>query len=174
MLPCIETPRLILGKADYEDWADLYHNIWSDAGSAQYMLWRVTSSEEEARQRMLRTLDFQASHEAYTVYERRSGAAIGFAGIMEIKPDVWEDIGIAVGPRFTGKGYGPEILSALTNHCFALGGRRMIATCRSENAPSRKMILRCGFTFDHTENRTDPRSDEPYVLEFYRKERDEK
>ena len=38
--------------------------------------------------------------------------AIGFAGMKEIEPGVFEDTGIAVGPDYVGKGYGTEILSA--------------------------------------------------------------
>ena len=52
----METRDLILDKACFKDWADLYRNIWSQPETAQYMLWIVTDSEEEARARMERTM----------------------------------------------------------------------------------------------------------------------
>ena len=48
----METRDLILDKARFEDWENLYHNVWSRPETARYMLWTVTDSEEEARARM--------------------------------------------------------------------------------------------------------------------------
>lgn len=168
----LETKDLLLNKARFEDWADLYHNVWSRPETARYMLWSVTTSEEAARARMERTLNFQREHEAYTVYQKDTGRAIGFAGMVEPEPGVWEDTGVAVGPEYVGRGYGRQILTALVERAFGeLGGNTFIASCRGENAPSRGTILSCGFTFTHTEPRTDPRDGADYVLEFYRLDR---
>ena len=52
----IETPDLILKQAVFEDWQDLYVNVWRHPETARYMLWDVTESEEAARDRMRRTL----------------------------------------------------------------------------------------------------------------------
>ena len=41
----IETTDLILKKADFSDWKDLYTNVWSHAETARYMLWDVTDSQ---------------------------------------------------------------------------------------------------------------------------------
>lgn len=166
----LRTRDLILKKPEFEDWRDIYRNLWSREESARYMLWNVTRSEEDAKRRMERTIAFQAEHTAWLVYEKESGQAIGFAGMEEISPGVYEDIGIAVGPEFTGRGYGKQILTALTDYAFSgLGADRFVASCRSENAPSRGMILACGFRYTHCENRIDPRNGLPYVLAFYEK-----
>lgn len=163
-----ETRDLLMKKARFEDWEDLYRNVWSREESARYMLWSVTASEEEARARMERTLNFQREHEAWTVYEKSSGRAIGFAGMLERERGVWEDCGVAVGPEYVGRGYGKQLLNALTRRAFEeLGGEVFITACRAENAPSRGTILSCGFSFTHTEQRVDPRNDQPYTLEFY-------
>ncbi len=55
----IETKDLIMKKGEFNDWKPLYRNIWSRDESAKYMLWKVTKSEEEAKTRMTRTLDYQ-------------------------------------------------------------------------------------------------------------------
>ena len=40
---------------------------------------------------------------------------IGYAGMKETSKGVFEDSGIAVGPSYTGKGYGKQILCVLLN-----------------------------------------------------------
>ena len=70
-----------------------------------------------------------------------------------------------------GKGYGTEILNELVRIAKeGLNAHGFIATCRSENEASRKMILGCGFQFSHTEPRTAPRNGEAYTAEFYQRE----
>ena len=72
----LETRDLLLKKAAFEDWPDIYANLWRHAESARYMLWNVTESEEEARDRMRRTLAYEEKHEfALLVYEKQSGKA---------------------------------------------------------------------------------------------------
>jgi RimJ/RimL family protein N-acetyltransferase len=167
-----ETKDLILRKGLQSDWKAMYENIWCHPESARFMLWDVTTSEAEAYARMERTLRFQASHDFHwTVVERKSGQAIGFAGLEILSEGVCGETGIAIGPAFTGKGYGKQILNALTDYAKKeLGAKIFIACCRSRNEASRRMQLACGFRFNHTEDRTDPRNDEPYILEYYEKD----
>lgn len=167
----LETKDLILRKAQFEDWRDLYHNIWSRVESARYMLWNVTKSEEDAVARMLRTLDYEQKHDtAYVVYEKHQQCVIGFAGINEIAPGVYEETGIAIGPEFTGKGYGKQIVHALVDQAFhQLGGNEFVYACRAQNTASRYLALSCGFEYTHCEERVDPRNGEQYILEFYKK-----
>ena len=169
----LETKDLILRKACFDDWKDLYRNIWSREESARYMLWQVTPSEEAARDRMQRTLQFQREHDAWTVFEKSSGRAIGFAGILPIEDGVYEDCGVALGPEFVGQGYGKQILTALADYALGkLEATKFIVSCRSQNVASRRMILSCGFAYTHSEGRVDPRDDTPYVLEFYKQEKE--
>ena len=66
----LETKDLILKRAVFEDWQDLYHNVWRHWETARFMLWTVTESEEAAQDRMRRTLAWQATHDhSYTVYD---------------------------------------------------------------------------------------------------------
>jgi len=166
----LETRELILRKPIFDDWQDLYRNVWSREETARYMFWEVTRSEEDAKDRMRRTIRYQATRPIWVVYEKESGKAIGFAGIEQITPGVYEDAGIALGPEFIGKGYGTQILNALTDHAFRnLGAVKLLCACRTENVPSRRMILSCGFRYTHTEQRTNPRNGEICQLEYYEK-----
>lgn len=169
----LETKDLILRKAVLEDWRDMYENVWSRKETARYMLWDVTDSETAAKDRMERTIAYQKNNPAaFTVYEKKSGRAIGFAGMKEIEPGVFEDTGVALGPEYVGTGYGKQILTALVETVFGeWNGQKMICSCRSENEASRRLQLSCGFAFSHTEHRVDPRSGDAYVLEFYERRR---
>lgn len=169
----LETKELILKAAEFKDWKDLYENIWSRQDSTKYMLWKPTCSDEEARERMERTLAWQKKNElAYTVYEKKSGKAIGFAGMTLIQEGVYEDTGIAVGPDFVGRGYGKQILQALTKQAFEeLHAVKFVCSCREKNIASKALQLSCGFAYTHSQDRTDPETGETYVLEFYERKK---
>lgn len=168
----LETKDLIIKKAVQEDWGDMYENLWSHAESAKYMLWNVTASKEDAIDRMKRTVDFEKKEKyALLVYEKSTGHAIGFAGMREVETGVYEKLGVALGPNYTGKGYGKQILNALVDEAFKhCRANKFIACCRTENLSSRNLQLSCGFHFSHNEERIDPRNGEKYVLEYYVKE----
>ena len=167
-----EIKDLILRKGVQSDWKAMYENIWRHPESAKYMLWDVTTSEPDAYARMERTLRFQATHDFHwTVVERKSGQAIGFAGLEILSDGVCGETGIAIGPAFTGNGYGKQILNALTDYAKTeLSARKFIACCRIQNEASRGMPLACGFRFTHTEDRIDPRNGDSYILEYYEKD----
>ena len=165
-----ETDRLQLNHPVFSDWEGMYRNLWRHRESAELMLWNVTTSPEEAQERMRRSIAFQEGKPAWFVFEKCSGEPMGFAGFREIEPGVFEDTGIAVGPAFVGKGYGKEILNLLTRIAKEqYGAVGFIASCRSRNSASRGMILGCGFRFSHYENRIDHRNGTEYILEFYEK-----
>ncbi len=165
----LETKDLILKKAVFEDWPDIYRNLWRHAESARYMLWRVTESEEAARDRMRRTLAYEQLHEyALFVYEKRSGQAVGFAGMRELEPGVWEESGVALGPDYVGRGYGGQILDALTQRAFSLGAREFQASCREQNQRSHRLILSRGFRPSGSEICVDDRNGEEYTLLHFR------
>lgn len=167
----LETADLILKHPEPEDWQDMYRNLWRHAESARYMLWEPSPNEAAAQARMLRTIAFQAGKPLWTVYEKESGQAIGFAGIEPLTEGVCREAGIAIGPAFVGKGYGKQILNKLTEYArTALDCHCFLACCREENAPSRGMILACGFQFTHIECKEDSRSGTEYRMEYYKKE----
>ena len=160
-----ETADLILKQAVFEDWPDIYHNLWRHAESARYMHWVVTESEEAAQDRMRRTIAFEQTHPTcWLVYEKSSGRAIGFAGMVEPEPGVWEETGVALGPDYVGRGYGGQILDLLTRTAFSLGGREFRAYCWEQNERSRRLILSRGFRPTGEERRVDGRSGEEYTL----------
>lgn len=80
----LETQDLLLDKAKVPDWEPMYRNVWSYPESARYMMWSVTTSEEGAKVRIQKTIEFQKAHDTYLVYERKTGEAIGFIGCNRV------------------------------------------------------------------------------------------
>ena len=166
----LETADLTLKKPIFEDWKDIYHNLWRHSESARHMLWEVVESEQAAMERMRRTIDFQKRNKyAFLIYEKKTNRAIGFAGMKEVEPGVYEDTGVALGPEYVGKGYGTQVLNALVEEARRVGARRFIASCRKANIASHNLQVRCGFVFSCEKERIDPRDGQPYVLEFSEK-----
>lgn len=170
MVNRLEGQDIFLAKAKFEDWPVIWHNVWSRPQTARYMLWQVTTDESAAQDRMRRTIEWQKDHDAWLVYEKSTGQAIGFAGVVCGEGDTWEDTGIALGPAYVGRGYGKQVVRCLLNWCAAQGGKRFCYTTRTANAPSVALALACGFAYDHTEPRTDERSGEGYEVAFYYKD----
>ena len=165
----METEDIILGKAKYEDWRSIYCNVWSRPETAEYMIWKVTADEDEARERIQQTVAWQETHDAWLVYERSSGQAIGFAGVEETGQHIYHETGIALGPEYVGRGYGKQILCLLMEYCVSLGGQEFYYSTRSGNLASKALALSCGLVYQHSEQKTDQRSGKTYELEIYKK-----
>ena len=165
----LETDDLILDKAKFSDWEGLYRNVWSRPESARYMLWNLTTSEEDARIRMQKTIEYQKSHDGFIVYEKISGTPIGWAGITQLAPHVYEDTGICLGPDYVGRGLGKQIVRALLQYCKeCLGATEFIYTSREENTASVRLAQSLGFTLISSKSGTDTRNGYTYTILEYR------
>ena len=167
----LETKDLILKKAVFEDWEPLYRNLTRHAESARYMLWAPDETEDDAKDRMLRTMAFeQRERYAFLVCLRETGEAIGFAAMREAEPGVYEELGIAVGPDYVRRGCGRQILDAFCAEAARNGAKEFRASFRKANAASAGLLEACGFVFDFdSEERIDPRTGESYVVRNMRK-----
>ena len=164
----IETERLILDKAKFSDWAEMYHNVWSHLESARYMEWTITTSEEAAKIRIMKTIAFQKEHDSYLVYEKASGMAIGFSGVEKIEPYIYQEIGICLGPDFVGKGFGRQILQGLIQYCKEqFDAREFIYSARDENKVSNRLAKSFGFSLISSTAKTDCKDGHPYNLLQY-------
>lgn len=163
-----ETKRLWIDKAKFEDWKDMYQGVWSREECARYMLWDLTKSEEDARDRIRRTIAFQQEHDAFLVYEKESGRAIGWIGVTELSPGVFEETGICLSPDCQGKGYGKEIIRWLMDFCRERGGKELRYTARVENLPSNSLARSLGFSEYERVDRVDPRNGQSFRQINYR------
>ena len=143
----IETESLILDKAKFLDWKEMYHNVWSQPESARYMDWNITTSEEAAKIRIVKTIAFQKEHDTYLVYKKSSGKAIGFAGVEKLASHIYQEAGICLGPHYIGKGFGKQILQGLIQYCKEqFGAKEFIYSTRDENTVSIRLAKSCGFS----------------------------
>lgn len=164
----IETESLILDKAKFSDWKEMYYNVWSHSESAKYMLWNVTTNEEDAQVRIRKTIEFQKNHDTYFVYEKISGKAIGFAGVEEAAPYIYQEMGICLGPDYVRKGFGKQIVYALIQYCKKeFGAKEFIYSTREENEASNKLAVSLGFTIIASEPKIDSRNGHNYNLLKY-------
>ena len=167
----IETRDLLLDKGAISDWKALYQNVWQHEETARYMKWTAQKTEQEGYEMTLRLLEFQKIHPAaYFVYEKQSRTPIGFAGIRDAGNGVFEDAGIAVGPAYTGKGYGKQILAALVHQAFdELGAKKLIYSCWADNTASNHLAQSAGLRFVSCEETIDQRSGKTFMMNYYEK-----
>lgn len=166
----IETKDLIIDKAKFSDWEDMYKNVWSQPECAKYMMWRLTESEEDAKIRIQKTIEFQKNHDTYFVYEKDSGKAIGFAGVEKVFSYAYEEAGICLGSGYMGKGYGKQILKALMDYVKKeFDAKEFLYSTREENTASKKLAASFGFTLVGSEDKIDDRDGHVYKMLRYRK-----
>ena len=166
-----ETERLILEKAKMSDWEDMFRNVWSRPECNRYMFWDLTTEEEEAKDRMARTIRFQAAHDAWIIREKAGGQVIGFAGVDMDGPELAREQGVCISPEYWRKGCGTEVLHALMDYAkHELGAKRFFCTARKENIASRSLIEKEGFYYTGEETVADHRDGTPRVLVRYEKE----
>lgn len=164
----IETDSLILDKAKFSDWKEMYYNVWSQPESAKYMAWKISADEEDAKIRIMKTMEFQKAHDTYLVYEKSTGKAIGFAGVEETAPHIYQETGICLGPNYVGKGFGKQILQGLIQYCRnEFDAEEFIYSAREENEASNRLANLFGFKIISSEVKTDSRNGNKYTLLKY-------
>lgn len=164
----IETNDLIIDKAKFSDWEEMYREVWSQPECARYMMWNLTQSEEDAKARIQRTLDFQKTHDTYFVYEKAGGKAMGFAGVERLAPFVYAETGICLGVDYMRRGYGKQIVQALMDYVKReFGARAFVYSARAENTASNKLAAAFGFTLIAAEDKIDDRDGHGYRMLRY-------
>lgn len=164
----LETPRLRLRKAKDSDLLPIWQNVWQDARIAKTMLWQPTENLEDAKDRLARTKRFQGMYDAYFVCLKDTDDPIGFAGVKEVEPGVFEDAGICVATALQNQGYGKEILAALMELVFEKrGGRRFIYGCFRENERSAAVCKALGFQYAYSRPETRAWDGYEYISDFY-------
>lgn len=162
------TENLILRKAKKDDLQLIWKNVWQDEEIAKNMLWKTTKTEEEAKIRLEKTINFQQENYAYFVCLKSNNEPIGFAGIYEKENGIFEESGICIAQKCQGKGYGKEVVGVLKKLIFEqLGGKRFIYSCFSTNEKSRRVCLSHGFKYFKSEETVREHDGMKFIIDYY-------
>ncbi len=150
----IETERLILRKFVYEDAASMLKN-WAADDKVQGMYGEPSyKTMQEVRQLLDKYIGGYESPFNYrwAVIEKASGECIGQAAYFLVDmAGQFGEIEYCIGRAYQGKGYATEATKALIRYGFDQIHFHKVQICvRPSNAASKKVIGKCGFTYEGT------------------------
>jgi RimJ/RimL family protein N-acetyltransferase len=106
------------------------------------------ASEASAR-RLSRDMDHWRNHGFGRWAVEAEGRLIGFGGVTVSKEFDGLNISYHLHPDSWGHGYGTELVNDVLSFAFnSLHAERVIGLVRSANAASRRVLEKCGFTFE--------------------------
>lgn len=150
----IETDRLILRRFTYDD-ADDVLNIWASKPEIQYMYSEplYTTMDE-----VIRLLDkFISAYENSNTYrwaiiEKKSQKCVGqIAFYLVDTKNHFAEIEYCIGTDFQRKGYMTEAVKAIIKYGFEkIKLHKIQISTKSFNIPSKRVIEKCGFTYEGT------------------------
>lgn len=143
----IETERLIIAEFTPDMARDVRDNSL-DEDTRRFVPDEVFETEEEAAE----TIAFLISQYggtggplAYPVLEKAGGRNVGYVQMVPLGDGAWE-IGYHIAKKVTGRGYATEAVRAfLPLMAETVGADEVLGICLSENAASRRVLLKCGF-----------------------------
>ena len=152
--PVITTERLILRKIEKKDAADVYEYA-SRPDVVRYLTWSAHASPAETRMRLSLIEKAYRRGEFYdfAVVLRdgeKEGKMIGTCGFTSFDlPNRSCEVGYVINPAYSGRGYATEALCRVLRFAFCeLGMHRAQARYDVDNAASRRVMEKCGMTFE--------------------------
>ena len=157
MYEVLEGRNIRLRKAREDDHLSMLKHVWGDEAVYRWMLYRPTTTEEDALDRCRRSMDYQKEHYAWFAALKETDEAIGLCAIRENGPGHFEESGICIGAAFQGKGYGKESVALLLELIFThLGAEDCRYGYFRDNERSRRVAEYFGFRHDKTYEMTRP------------------
>ena len=150
----IETERLILRKFEYSDCNAVFKN-WASDEKVQKMYSEPTYSTLEETKGLLDKYIGNYTREDYyrwAVIDKESGECIGqIAYFLVDSKNHFAEIEYCIGAQFQRKGYATEAAKAVIAFGFdKMNLHKVQICCKTINEPSRKVIEKCGLTFEGT------------------------
>lgn len=149
----LETLRLTLRPLTLDDQESLFE-ITGDPDVMRHWTTGPDLTLVDVEKRLLRAQQHLAIHgfSDWAVIDKARGRFIGFCGLQHQSLSGRERVGIgyALHKAVWKQGYGTEAALHVMHHAFhALQLDEVIATVAEDNAPSLKILQKCGFVFDH-------------------------
>jgi RimJ/RimL family protein N-acetyltransferase len=150
-MPLLETNRLVIDYLNQDDAAFILKLV-NTPGWLQYIGDRNVKSLEDAR-RYLENGPLKSYQQwgfgLYRVALNHTNTAIGICGLIKREGLDDVDIGFALLPEYSGKGYAYEsaeaVLTLAKNHFHM---RRIVAITQVDNAASLKLLQKLGLRFE--------------------------
>lgn len=103
----------------------------------------------------------------FWIFSDESGAEVGHAGLFASPRDAGSiEVGYALKPAYWGRGYGTEMTREVLRVGFELVGlQRVIGICMANNLASRRVLEKCGLTFERDYDYTGGRLGALYSIE---------
>jgi len=149
----IETKRLILRRFEYSDIDSMLRN-WIADEQTQWDYGEPYYSTPEAVRGLFDTKYIVSyskdDYYRWAVIEKESGECIGQIAYFSVDTDNQHgEIEYVIGPAFQGKGYATEMTRAVIGFGFEkINFNRIEIDCRTENEASRRVIEKCGLTYE--------------------------
>ncbi len=149
----IETERLILRRFEYSDIDSMIRNWIADEKTQWDYGEPFYSTPEEVRALLDTKYIGSYNREDYyrwAVIEKSSGECIGQIAYFTVdSKNQHGEIEYVIGPAFQGRGYATEMTKAVIAFGFEkINFHRIEIDCRTENEASRKVIEKCGLTYE--------------------------
>lgn len=164
----LETNDLILRSGTDLDWESLYECFWSRPEAFDFLFQKASPTPEAARKK---TASYVQMHREvpteFFICLKETGKAIGIAGLKQMSDSLYTITDIAMGPDHWGKGYGKQILKALTALALELGAEQISFNCFRENAASRNLALSCGYRYVRTEEAELKKNGAAVLLDYF-------
>lgn len=150
----LETERLVLRPWEEADAEELYRYA-KDPAIGPIAGWPPHTSIENSRE-IIR--DVLSAPETYAVILKETNKPIGSVGLLfgesGTKPLIAgeAELGYWIGKPYWGCGFIPEASREIIRYAFEdLEIRRLWCACDDSNKKSKRVMEKCGFTFDHLE-----------------------
>ena len=149
-----ETERLTLRRFSLEDVDSVFKN-WASLPEVQLNYAEpVYATKEETASLLEKYIARYAEPNYYrwAIIEKESGECIGqIAYFLVDSKNEFAEIEYCIGTAFQKKGYATEACKAVIKYGFEKIGLHKVQICvRPSNTPSRKVIEKCGFTYEGT------------------------
>lgn len=159
----LRTPRLILRTWTLTDVADGFA-IWGDPEVMKY----VDSGNAQSLDSVTKSIEAGIKHQEkfgyqhWAVIENESEKLIGACGFNRTEVPGQIELVFHFAKVFWGKGYATESAKACVAYAAeTLKPIKIIAGCHPENEPSKKILLKTGFTFIGNKWFEDTQREEP-------------
>lgn len=150
----VNTERLTLRRFALSDAASMMRNWVSDPAVQNNYGEPAYSTAEEVKALLAKYIAGYNRPNCYrwAVIEKQSGECVGQIAcfLVDVKNE-FAEIEYCVGTDYQGKGYATEACEAVIKYGFdVIGLHKVQICCRPSNAPSRKVIEKCGFVYEGT------------------------